>query len=233
MKIRIKFSKTGVMKFIGHLDMMRYFQKAIRRAEIDVTYTGGYSPHQVMSFAAPLGVGLESQGEYFDIEVNSMLNCEDLKQKLNSAMSDGIEILSVKILPDDAGNAMASVAAAKYKICFRKGYEPAGNWQQTLQAFLEQDCIMVEKETKKSKKEFNLKPYLFSWEIIDNSVILTVDASSSGNIKPSLVFHAYSVSQELTLSEFALQVTRLETYTSKMEDGKQIFIPLDEIGFTA
>ena len=66
MKIRIKFSKTGVMKFIGHLDIMRYFQKAIRRAEIDVTYTGGYSPHQVMSFAAPLGVGLESQGEYFE-----------------------------------------------------------------------------------------------------------------------------------------------------------------------
>ena len=124
MKIRIKFSKTGVMKFIGHLDIMRYFQKAIRRAEIDVTYTGGYSPHQVMSFAAPLGVGLESQGEYFDLEINSMKNCEDLKVKLNNAMSDGIEILSVKVLPEDAGNAMASVAAAKYMVSFRNGYEP-------------------------------------------------------------------------------------------------------------
>ena len=58
MKIRIKFRKYGVMKFIGHLDMMRYFQKAMRRAEIDIAYSEGFSPHQIMSFAAPLGVGV-------------------------------------------------------------------------------------------------------------------------------------------------------------------------------
>ena len=58
MKIRIKFRKWGVMKFIGHLDMMRYFQKAVRRAKIDIRYSEGYSPHQIMSFAAPLGVGI-------------------------------------------------------------------------------------------------------------------------------------------------------------------------------
>ena len=70
MKIRIKFRKWGVMKFIGHLDMMRYFQKAVRRAKIDIRYSEGYSPHQIMSFAAPLGVGITSDGEYFDIEGN-------------------------------------------------------------------------------------------------------------------------------------------------------------------
>ncbi len=57
MKVRIQFSKHGPLKFIGHLDIMRYFQKAMRRAEIDIAYTGGFSPHQIMSFAAPLGVG--------------------------------------------------------------------------------------------------------------------------------------------------------------------------------
>ena len=74
MKIRIKFSKTGAVRYIGHLDVMRYFQKLNRRAGIDVKYTTGFSPHQVMSFAAPLGVGLESYGEYVDIEVNSTLS---------------------------------------------------------------------------------------------------------------------------------------------------------------
>ena len=53
------------MKFIGHLDMMRYFQKAVRRADIDIRYSEGYSAHQIMSFAAPLGVGITSDGEYF------------------------------------------------------------------------------------------------------------------------------------------------------------------------
>ena len=61
MKVRIKFAKKGTMKFIGHLDIMRYFQKAIRRAGIDIAYSEGFSPHQIMSFAAPLGVGLESK----------------------------------------------------------------------------------------------------------------------------------------------------------------------------
>ncbi len=50
------------MKFIGHLDVMRYFQKALRRAEIDVKFSEGMSPHMIMSFAAPLGVGLTSDG---------------------------------------------------------------------------------------------------------------------------------------------------------------------------
>ena len=69
MKIRIKFRKYGNMKFIGHLDVMRYFQKAIRRADVGIRYSEGFSPHQIMSFAAPLGVGITSEGEYLDIEV--------------------------------------------------------------------------------------------------------------------------------------------------------------------
>ena len=72
MKLRVKFKKFGAVRFIGHLDVMRFFQKAIRRAGLDIAYTGGYSPHQIMTFASPLGVGLESNGEYMDIEVNSL-----------------------------------------------------------------------------------------------------------------------------------------------------------------
>ena len=71
MKIRIKFRKYGALKFVGHLDMMRYFQKALKRAGIDMKYSEGFNPHMIMSFAAPLGVGITSDGEYFDIEVLS------------------------------------------------------------------------------------------------------------------------------------------------------------------
>ena len=77
MKLRIKFSKHGVMKFIGHLDVMRYFQKAMRRADIDIAYSTGFSPHQIMSFAQPLGVGVESNGEYMDVELNSAISFFD------------------------------------------------------------------------------------------------------------------------------------------------------------
>ena len=72
MKTRMRFVKTGSVKFIGHLDCMRFFQKAIRRAKLDVAYSQGYSPHQLMSFASPLGVGITSDGEYLDVEFSSL-----------------------------------------------------------------------------------------------------------------------------------------------------------------
>ena len=92
MRIRIKFRKYGVMRFIGHLDIMRYFQKAMRRANIDIAYSEGFSPHQIMSFAAPLGVGITSDGEYLDIEAKSTKSTQESIAALNAVMVDGIEI---------------------------------------------------------------------------------------------------------------------------------------------
>ena len=109
MKVRIKFSKYGALRFIGHLDVMRYFQKAIRRAEIDIAYSEGFSPHQIMSFASPLSVGHTSSGEYFDIEVNSFTDEEDMRKRLQDVMAEGIDILKIKLLPEKEKNAMASV----------------------------------------------------------------------------------------------------------------------------
>ena len=70
------------MKFIGHLDVMRYFQKVMRRADIPIAFTGGFSPHMIMSFANPLGVGLTSDGEYFDIELTEPLLKSLMKKRV-------------------------------------------------------------------------------------------------------------------------------------------------------
>jgi radical SAM-linked protein len=225
MKLRIKFSKHGVLKFIGHLDVMRYFQKAIRRAKIDVAYTTGFSPHQKMSFAAPLGVGLESNGEYMDIEVNSLTSSSELMAALNEQMADGIEILEVHLLPDDAGNAMASVAAAKYSIAFREGYLPQFMSSIAVEEFYSQPEIIVTKKTKKSEETFDMKPYIFELNFDEQNKILvmTVDASSSGNIKPSLVVKTLYDFNNTELDEFGLLITREETYTSN-------FKPLGAVG---
>lgn len=120
-KIRIKFRKYGVMRFIGHLDIMRYFQKAMRRAEIDICYSEGFSPHQIMSFAAPLGVGITSDGEYLDIEVNSTRSSEASIKALNDTMVEGVEVTEYVKLPDNAKTAMSMVAAADYDLSLKKG----------------------------------------------------------------------------------------------------------------
>lgn len=229
MKVRIKFSKKGTMKFIGHLDIMRYFQKAIRRAGIDIAYSEGFSPHQIMSFAAPLGVGLESNGEYFDAELNSAISSADVCKRLNEQMVDGMEILEVKELPEKAGNAMASVAAAGYTVLFRNGYEPQFSIIDRLSSFYDRDTILVTKKTKKSEVEIDLKPLIYDMKVTEDQkgIYMLVDASSSGNIKPNLVMQAFYEQNGCELPEFALLVTREETYT-KINHNE--FVPLGAVG---
>ena len=235
MKLRIKFAKSGVMRFIGHLDVMRYFQKAIRRAEIDIAYSEGFSPHQIMSFAAPLGVGLTSNGEYMDIEVNSYTTSEDMKERLNRVMVPGMKVLSVTMLEEHAKNAMASVAAAEYSVRFREGYEPDFDWMDRLSLFYDSSSIIVTKKTKKSELEMDLKPAIYSLSITEEEgnkkvIRMIVDASSSGNIKPGMVMEAFMAENGSELSEFALEITREDTYTNTGTAQEPVFVPLDAVG---
>ncbi len=227
MKYRIKFSKYSSIIFIGHLDMMRYFQKAIRRAEIPIAYSTGFSPHQIMSFAAPLGVGLYSNGEYLDIELAQDMSTTEMKKRLNRTMAEGVDILSVKMLPEDAGNAMASVAAAGYTVKIRPGHDPAFPFGKDFDSFMAQAEIPFEKETKKSTKILNLKESIFDYRVENDSVYLLVDASSSGNIKPTMVMEAYYTYMGEKSGEFDFIVTREETYMRNQENA---FVPLDAIG---
>ncbi len=219
MKLRIKFRKYGPVRFIGHLDVMRFFQKAIRRAELDIAYTGGFSPHQIMTFAAPLGVGLESNGEYMDIEVHSLNSCRDVVDRLNRVSVYGIEILSAKILPDNAGNAMASVAAASYTVRFREGREPETDIAQVLPAFLAKKQIVYTKETKKGTRELDLRPGILELRWDGSAFFMLLDASSAGNIKPGQVVEALLADRGESLQENALLITREEVYTRAGENG--------------
>lgn len=231
MKLRIKFNKFGAVKFIGHLDVMRFFQKALRRADIDVAYSGGFSPHQIMSFASPLGVGLESNGEYFDVEILSPISSQEFMDRVNAVSIPEMQILDVRLLPEKAGNAMASVAAAGYTIRFREGRALEGNLQQKFEQFISQEQILITKATKRGTAEIDLKPAIYEYKVNDDSVYLLVNASSEGNIKPTLVMDAFAAFLGQELQTNALLITREETYGSKTdENGKQVFIPLADFG---
>lgn len=230
MKVRIKFSKKGPVRYIGHLDVMRYFQKAMRRSEIDIAYTTGFSPHQIMTFAAPLGVGLESNGEYMDVVLNSMDSSQEVVDKLNAVSCEGIKVISAKVLPETAGNAMATVAAAKYTVLFREGRAPKLDFKKVIEEFLTQKHILVSKETKKNTLEVDLKPGIYELIAIDDGFSMTVDASSSGNIKPSMVVETLAEYAGISLVKNAFTVTREETYLNAGTVDAPRFEPLDYIG---
>lgn len=230
MKVRIKFSKYGVLRFIGHLDVMRFFQKAIRRAGIDVAYSGGYSPHQIMTFAAPLGVGMCSTGEYMDIEIHSHQGAKDLQDRLQKACPVGIDILSVKALPDKAGNAMASVAAATYAVAFKDKSLSFDSYAATLEAFVNQKEILITKETKRSTMEVNIRPGIYRCWIEDGALCFMVDASSSGNIRPGFVTEQFLKFAGVSVPEIELQTIRIETWLNAGTQENPDFQPLDAIG---
>ena len=219
LKIRIRFAKQGAVKFIGHLDMVRYFQKVMRRANVDIVYSEGFSPHQKMSFAAPLSVGITSKGEYFDIEVNSSKSSKKMIKSLNEQNVDGVEILSYKLLPDNAKNAMAVLAGADYFVYTNLFSE------NIIENFMKQPEIHVLKKTKKSQKIVNIKPMIYTLQYDNNGIFMKVAQGSSANLKPDLVIQALSQFADVSLPEF-IQYERLDMYCT--ENGR--FISLDDIG---
>ena len=139
---------------------------------------------------------------------------------------------------------MASVAAAGYTIRFREGREPDFNWKEKLESFFAQESIMITKETKKSTIEMDIRHGIFEWQLLDDALYLLVDASSSGNIKPSMVVEAFLQANGDSLQENALLIYREETYMDAPEglceealssaivvlNGAKKLVPLDAIG---
>ncbi|MBR1389913.1 MAG: TIGR03936 family radical SAM-associated protein [Lachnospiraceae bacterium] len=235
MKIRIKFRKYGVIKFIGHLDMMRYFQKAMRRADIDIVYSEGFSPHQIMSFAAPLGVGIVSDGEYFDIEVHSSLSSQDAVKALNQTMVEGVEVLSYRRLPDDAKTAMSIVSAADYQVYYKNPQDnpfSPEQWQEAIKTFYEDAAeILVTKKTKKSEKQMDLKQLVYCFQMDSNPkrpcFFLRLSTGSIENVKPELLLETFYQSIPTDYEPGKLQIHRREVYTRR-SDGS--FLALEDMG---
>lgn len=211
------------MKFIGHLDIMRYFQKAIRRADIDISYSEGFSPHQKMSFASPLGVGLLSRGEYFDIDVNTTKSSKESLKALNDTMVEGMEVLSYRLLPDNAGNCMSVIAAADYLAHFKEA-NPKIN-DDSIKSFMDQKEILIIKKTKKSEKEVDIRPLVYEMKATDEGLFFKLAAGSVNNLKPELVMEAFA--KYLDMEVPGVVYERLEMY-AKSDDGG--IVPLESIG---
>lgn len=159
------------MKFIGHLDIMRYFQKAFRRAGFDSEYTIGFNPHQIMSFATPLGLGLTSDSEYVDIGLKTSDAADVMICKINEVMSEGILVTGFHVLDERDANekkvtAMSLVASADYLVSLKDGYslgEGINNkaeFSEAFDIFYNRSDITINKKTKKSDMLVNIKPMI-------------------------------------------------------------------------
>ena len=154
-------------------------------------------------------------------------------RRINENMVEGMEALSYRALPDDAGNAMSLVAAADYEVRFREGYEPEDldAFFAGIPEFLKKEEILFLKKTKKGEKEINIRPQIYQMEARpDHKIFLQIATGSAANLKPDAVLRAYAESRGETLGEFALMVTRLEVYADKGNEEKHDFVTLESFG---
>lgn len=242
MKTRMRFTKTGSVKFIGHLDCMRFFQKAIRRAKLDVAYSQGYSPHQLMSFASPLGVGITSDGEYIDVEFCSLpdMTMPELAEYLNQFMTDEIFVTDIEIMPEHFKNSMSLLRAADYMIVEKEPGVFPEDWQRRWEEFTAQAEIVVRKKTKKSEQEMDIRPYILAHAIQRDafeektgekyknihcpyegeSLYMQLTSGSEVNIKPELVMDAFYHFCQAAVKPYSYQVHRLQMYFNPIPERK-------------
>ena len=165
-----------------------------------------------------------------DVVLNTMESSKDVVDRLNAVGCEGIKVLSAKVLPDDAKNAMSTVAAAKYTVLFREGRMPEIDLVKAVEDFMNQENVLISKETKKNTLEIDLKPGIYELKAIDGGLSMLVDASSSGNIKPSMVVNALVDHARAELVKNAFTVTREETYMNVGTIEKPQYEPMDYIG---
>ncbi len=220
LKLRIKYTKTGVLRFIGHLDIMRLFQKAIRRAKLDVAYSKGFSPHQIISFAAPMPLGMTSEGEYFDGDFVSVTTTEDMMNRLNSTMPDGVKVLDIVELNEGAKPSMSVVSASDYYIYKNDECENDNLTQlvDKIDSFMLQETIDIMKKTKTKEEMSDIKPGIYKLTPKDNGIYMLLASGSVLNLKPELVIEALCKYANLEYNRYDYMVHRLETYMGEKDN---------------
>lgn len=207
MIVRVKFSKYDFTKFIGHLDVVRYFQKAIRRSGLLVAYSEGFNPHPLLYFAAPLGLGQTSDGEYMDAEFREDYPLKEIKNRLNAALTEGFYVQSVTRLSDwkpgqKKESIMALTACADYMVSIKdmevegKDYaEYFCQFHEKFAEFLQQPEIVVEKESKKNLQTVDIRPMIFAWgfeveDLFDGEFLQELTQEEKKKIAEDGIFHA-------------------------------------------
>ncbi len=147
----LKFCKLGNMRFISHLDLVRLFKRAIRRAGIKVAYSNGYNPHELINVVQPLSLGYESSGEYFEIDTLIPYEENYILDSLNSSMPEGIKFAVCREKERTSGNLSSVCEWALYEavLPLKSGID----MPSALEGFLAQPSITISKIDKKKKKQ--------------------------------------------------------------------------------
>lgn len=184
----LKYSRDDNVKYISHLDFIRLFHRAVRRTDLEMTFSQGFNPHPVMTVALPLSVGVTSDCEYMKIGFEQDYDENYVKDTLNKSLPHGYKILACKRL------AAKEIDLTKIdSILYRVDIETNSDFN--LDAFLSNDVIEVMKKSKSGEKLSDIRPHIFDMKITDKSdnsitIEMILSAGCGYNLKPDTVIEA-------------------------------------------
>lgn len=188
--VRVWFNKTGMSRYVSHLDLMRAMTRAVRRAKVPLWYTEGFNPHPYMTFALPLSLGMESLCESMDIRIEGESTNEEIFAMLKDNMPPGIEIISV----DEPIHDQKYICWGEFDVMIDCG-KNAQTVAEEIKQMLSQDELIVQKLGKKGRhkvlKDINLIEFIkeynvgVSGERVKLNIVLP--AGSTTNVNPSLL----------------------------------------------
>ncbi|MBU5294055.1 TIGR03936 family radical SAM-associated protein [Anaerosalibacter bizertensis] len=224
MILRVKFTKENYLKYISHLDLMRLFQRAFRKADIPMKYSEGFNPHPKFSIASALSLGVSSIGEYMDVELEKKISITTFIHRMNQVLPDDIKILKAEYIEENK-SVSSMIDWGFYKIQFKlKNTLSEEEVKKNVEDILSLDEIIIIKQKKKKGKirerEKDIRPFIGNVvvkEVKDNLVSMEalLKTGDSGNLKAIDFLSSLEKYTSLNIIDDTIRIHRLELYTER------------------
>ena len=185
MRALIRFGKQARLRFISHLDLQRFFQRAVTRTGLPIAWTQGFNPHPVMSFGSALALGWTSEYEVIDIKLSAPMGRKRTEDAVRAALPEDLPVLEVRMIDDRHPAPMAQVRMSDYRI-IPEG-EDAERVLAQVPAFLERESVMAVKKSKSGEKEIDIRPLAIDLRPVDGGLYARLMLTEQNTLKPDLL----------------------------------------------
>jgi radical SAM-linked protein len=213
MRVRITFSKTGPLKYIGNLDLYALWERAVRRAGLPLMYSNAFHPQPKLNFASALPLGFTSRCEVVDLRLDQEIEPSDLSQRLQGVMPSGILILDVKVVEESSPALQTQVIAAEYEVTITETNmisdpsvsrsnviigEDSRSFKYNIEAIMAESSLPRERRG----KAYDLRPLIENLEVVsENKLFMRLTAREAATGRPEEVLDALGIAIENTRIE--------------------------------
>jgi len=185
MRAMIRFGKQPRLRFISHLDLQRFFQRALNRTGLPIAFSQGFNPHPLLSFGSALALGWTSEYEIIDVKLAVPMGRKRTEDAMRAALPVDLPVLEVRLVDDKHPAPMAMVRASDYEI--ELSGDSAEATLAAVETFLAKDCVMAMRKTKSGEKEVDIRPWAFAIERTERGMNVRLKATEKETLKPDLL----------------------------------------------